>query len=499
MPPKGASTTARPQHARKPSAIANPDPFTKEKGKGKEKGMDAEKGKKDDSAIMPPPPPPCKPPAILEPEMNALEDSLKNVTVTAAQIFRFYADTKKLGVQNRAPRPPRSMTSDLEHELGRYDQICDAIDTHLARSIAILQRDLAREENRIREEEAERARAKAAEASARDRDIEMDTGTGSSNEVSGKQQQVPPSGALAGTGKVPLRRPSKISLSTLHRSPFPLKLDLSSTSLRLGSEEVGLNMSALDNLDALTTLGSMSVDGISGLASPVTLAPKSARPMGPGELPPEVLAALASASGVGNQNMQLPDPSHHVDIDLTLDDDLRVSVDLLNSGDSADKPIELDIESDVMMADLHVSSDIFGEQGGNGKQPSGSPVDSDIEKLFGPETAGMATASNADDGNGVDMSMLLSENHGDEFFASLDPKNNSPHDDSISRRTETGAGQGDGSGDNAGFDYSLFFNESTNQEQIDMMTHFLKMENTGTVAGASGSEKNSALDPSVAT
>ncbi|KAL5495645.1 hypothetical protein ACEPAI_1108 [Sanghuangporus weigelae] len=494
MPPKGASTTARSQHVRKPSAVANPS--TKEKGKGKEKEMDTEKGKKDDSAIMPPPPPPCKPPAVLEPEINALEDSLKNVTVTAAQIFRFYADTKKLGVQNRAPRPPRSMTSDLEHELGRYDQICDAIEIHLARSIAILQRDLAREENRIREEEAEKAREKAAEASARDGDIEMDTGTESSNEVAGKQQQVQPSGALVGTGKIPLRRPSKISLSTLHRSPFPLKLDLSSTSLRLGSEEGGLNMSALDNLDALTTLGSMGVDGISGLASPVTLAPKSARPMGPGELPPEVLAALASASGVGNQNMQLPDPSHHVDIDLTLDD---VSVDLLNSGDSADKPIELDIESDVMMSDLHVSSDIFGEQGANGEHSSGSPVDSEIEKLFGPETAATATTSNADDGNGVDMSMLLSENHGDEFFASLDPKNNGSHDDSIERRTETGAGQGDGSGDNAGFDYSLFFNESTNQEQIDMMAHFLKMENTVTDAGASESEKNSALGPSVAT
>lgn len=95
----------------------------------------------------------------------------------------------------------------------------------------------------------------------------MAAATEGSDEASGKQQ-VTPSGALAGTGRVPLRRPSKISLSTLHRNAFTLKLDLSSASLRLGSEEGGLNMSALDNLDALTSLGSMGVDSISGLASP---------------------------------------------------------------------------------------------------------------------------------------------------------------------------------------------------------------------------------------
>lgn len=47
------------------------------KEKGKEKGMNTEKGKKDDSVIMPPPPLPLKPPATLEPEMGTLEEILK--------------------------------------------------------------------------------------------------------------------------------------------------------------------------------------------------------------------------------------------------------------------------------------------------------------------------------------------------------------------------------------------------------------------------------------
>ena len=136
------------------------------------------------------------------------------------------------------------------------------------RAIAVLQRDLEREENRIREEEAEKARAKAAEMQRADKDVEMANEGGPASESDAKSQEVSTAGTVSGTGRVPLRRPSKISLSTLQRNPFPLKLDLSSSSLRLGPDEGGLNLAALGDLSGLASLGSMGVDSISGLPSP---------------------------------------------------------------------------------------------------------------------------------------------------------------------------------------------------------------------------------------
>lgn len=113
------------------------------------------------------------------------------------------------------------------------------------------------------------------------------------------------------------RRPSAISISSLHRPQFPLKLDLSATSLRITEEEAALFQK--------------------GLASPVTLAPKSARPMGPNEFPPELMAAFAASSAV-------PMDNNH-DIPL-----LGLGVGL---GDSSDKPIELDLDAmDIEMANM---------------------------------------------------------------------------------------------------------------------------------------------------
>ncbi|TFK57689.1 hypothetical protein OE88DRAFT_1651557 [Heliocybe sulcata] len=134
----------------------------------------------------------------------------------------------------------------------------------------------------------------------------------------------PPSGALAPAHSG--RRPSAISLSSLHRPAFPHKLDLSSTALKL------------DEADILAH---------SALASPVTLAPKSARPTASTEFPPDFLSGLAGAS-------EAP-----VDMDLTTPE-LHASgnVDAAGTGNSADKPIELDLDMDV-------DADIFGPPPGS--------------------------------------------------------------------------------------------------------------------------------------
>ena len=131
---------------------------------------------------------------------------------------------------------------------------------------------------------------------------------------------------------IPGRRGSTISISSLHRPQFPLKLDLSSTSLRLTEEEFK-----------------------KGLASPVTLAPKSAR-LGPNEFPPEFMAAFA------NSSVPIDVKSEPPTIDLTLPNSLHAPQEENDStmdngvGDSSDKPIELDL--DIEMANM---TDIFGD------------------------------------------------------------------------------------------------------------------------------------------
>ena len=103
----------------------------------------------------------------------------------------------------------------------------------------------------------------------------------------------------------------------------------------------------------------------SGMTSPVTLAPRTARPgTATGEIPPDLMAAIASSEAAA--------ASHPVDIDLTIDSESAVEPPSINLdidsplGGSADKPIELDLDIEM--------SGIFGPQ------PSGSGV----ENLFSP-------------------------------------------------------------------------------------------------------------------
>lgn len=185
---------------------------------------------------------------------------------------------------------------------------------------------------------------------------------------------------LQSRGSAPInRRQSKISLSTLHRSPFPLKLDLSSSTLRLSMDEVS--------------------KGLTALGSPVTLAPKSARPTTSNEIPPEILAALAAAANA----------DHTMDMDLTLDDHISASGDInagfrvhSELGNSPNKPIELDMDLDMEthMSDVNMT-DIFGDSVETG---SGN---ADIDSLFTPATPSIPLpAQSQNEEPNMDMSIL---------------------------------------------------------------------------------------------
>ncbi|CAL1696736.1 unnamed protein product [Somion occarium] len=228
------------------------------------------------------PPPPDPPQGILVPEIAALSTCVQNMAVKTGQIYGFFADAQRLGIHKHAPNPPCSLMASLGREVEKYDQLCDALELHLTRAISVLKRDLTQEQERIREEERVKVEAAAKEAASNAAEAAANPSTAPS------QVPVSPTSTMelqiSSTERKPVapaRRASTISLSSLHRPPFPHKLDLSS---------IAFNPEDAHPLQ-------------SGPASPVTLAPKSSIPRS--SMPPPDLLS------VGGQA---------VDIDLTLDD-----------------------------------------------------------------------------------------------------------------------------------------------------------------------------------
>ncbi|KAJ3986329.1 hypothetical protein F5890DRAFT_1504545 [Lentinula detonsa] len=356
-----------------------------------------------DSKAMPPPPVPAHPMGILEPEVNALSGCLQNAAIKTAQILQFHHDARQLNIRKHAPDPPRSLQASLGRELEKYDQLCDAIETHLVRAIAVLQRDLKKEQQRIRDEEkatAEAAAAKAeaeAQAAANAQTVSMSPqiplpGSGESvNTTFGAPAPMTSTNhPLVASTTVAGRRPSAISISSLNRPAFPLKLDLSSQSLRMSAD------------DAASFLPS-------GLRSPVTLAPKSARPMDY-----DIMAAFS-------------DP--RVDIDLTLPQtgtSNEMNLDLDSAlGSSVDKPIDLDMDG----IDLdQAMSDLFGDS-----SEAGNDTNTDVGGLFSPDL-------------GTNGDSEISANKVDEnFLSSIGVGAVAGDDDNTDIFASFGVGQGEGS------------------------------------------------------
>jgi len=199
------------------------------------------------------------------------------------------------------------------------------MEIHLHRAIAVLQRDLRREEERLKAEAT--AAAKDAAPVIADTSLLTASPPSISQKPSITSTDISAdTSSAAQTSKTlistPARRQSTVSLSSLQRPPFPHKLDLSSQSLRLNPDEI------------LT----------SGLSSPVTLAPKSSHRQMSQDL---MVAAL-------NDTANMP-----VDIDLTVGDaemnlqqaaGAHAGANLdTGLGSSADKPIELDLDMDMNM------------------------------------------------------------------------------------------------------------------------------------------------------
>ncbi|KAI0932747.1 hypothetical protein AcW1_000226 [Taiwanofungus camphoratus] len=302
------------------------------------------------------------------------------------------------------------------------------MESHLLRAIAVLQRDLSREEERLKAEAVATAAAKAPPVASSSMHT-VSTPPASppqstkamevSTETSSTTNQTPkPSGLVSA------RRQSTISLSSLQRPPFPHKLDLSSSTLRMNPDEIVP----------------------SGLSSPVTLAPRSARTA----LPPDlVMAALNDAAG------------RPVDIDLTAGD---TEMDMQQSGaasavmtmdpslgSSADKPIELDLEdidmeffANATEAGTDVGTDVtgghFNSLPNNGMSNGQNP--GSVNAMPKVEEDLFLNALNAVDNPGVDGDIFasLGDNSSHDRLSSSDSgSQRNPHFSSNLRKHSPGA------------------------------------------------------------
>lgn len=332
-----------------------------------------------------------------------------------------------------------------------------AANPYQLRAIAVLQRDLTREEQRIKAEE-EAAAAAAPKLPSPTTSTAMIT----TPPVSPSQPQIEtlPDGTTRPKPSVPTpRRQSTISLSSLQRPAFPLKLDLSAAALRIHPDEMLPN----------------------GLSSPVTLAPRSARP----SLGPDLMAALGDGRAV--------------DIDLTVDPDISMGSNGEgldpSLGSSADKPIELDLDMEMQF---------FGDTSG-GEAGAGHQNMFDTHTMVAGPSNGEHMKLKVEDGMDIDLLNALQSvgpsPSGEDIFASIgngaSPSGNTPAasgpggSDSqkapvaapspgaflaslgaaTSQPDASGSGSAGPSGQ-AGFDFDLnagFFTEHPTGSEVDMM------------------------------
>ncbi|KAF8557394.1 hypothetical protein OG21DRAFT_1482268 [Imleria badia] len=292
------------------------------------------------SGAMPPPPAPAGKAAILEREANALSSCFK-AKCGGKDWSDLFLPCRR--TQTYAPHPPRTLTASLGRELEKYDQICDAIELQLLRAISVLKRDLTREERRAREAEQAAIAAQAPKIPV----PSVETSDAVPASTLGQGSPIGPSQHIS------MRRPSAISLSSLNRSALPPKLDLSSSSMRISAEEVALFPKGL-------------------VPSPVSLAPKSARPSATADI--DFMAAFASAAAANSG-------SHRIDIDLTDSPPAMIGPVDPALGNSADKPIELDLDNiDIEMSDM---TNLFGDA----PESTSGDGQTTVDSLFSPATA----------------------------------------------------------------------------------------------------------------
>ena len=243
-------------------------------------------------------------------------------------------------------------------------------------------------------------------------------------------QLPPPSGASAIS--LTYRRPSAI-LSSLHRPSFPLKLDLSPAALAAG------------NIDPSTMGQPMDVNvdlGLTSLPSPVTLAPKTARALPNDPSMPDIFS-VGGSQGIPSSvpDSSGPSESGSMSGNVGMKTTVAVQEEVLTGpessregntqlGDSADKPIELDLEGTYddmdLFGDVQTSADRVNGANTTAQASevtvTSTQLDVDMDGLFTPQDnqsnafqldEGMGQSDNAGAAPDPDILASLGSNTGD--------------------------------------------------------------------------------------
>lgn len=248
---------------------------------------------------------------ILGPEVKEMRERLIDSATIMAQMVNHHTDVHKVGVQRQAPFPPRALKESWLRQSELYEELIDTVEIQLRRALAAVEYQIEQEQEKSKiKQEAEEMQKNGTAAGTKSRKGSMfidiprfdemnidpltvhpeiklskDSGTpdGDTDMQDGKVFTEDPASMLddEGSARIPsgavvpkdpgLLRPSRSSISLTSLNRHGLKLDLSSITLD------GLN----DSKSALAEPRVSALGGISaakGAASPVTLAPKSARP-----------------------------------------------------------------------------------------------------------------------------------------------------------------------------------------------------------------------------
>ncbi|PVG03344.1 hypothetical protein CPB86DRAFT_822398 [Serendipita vermifera] len=321
-----------------PTAVAQASQATSTETRGQEKGNDSFLDQK-----------------LLGPEVKALRECLIESATTMAQLVNHHADIHKIGVQNQLPYPPKGLREAWLSQSERYEELIEIMEIQVRRALDAVeyQIEAEKEKMKLKKQAEEMQKAgninKGRKPSSMVIDIprfdktsidpltihpdfqireSVEAENGDVTMVDDSELTDEPSSILESTqegtgaklapGHVPsgaavpkdpgISRGSRssISLTSLNRggNRHGLKLDLSNLTM----EGLAEGKSAIV-ASRISAMGPAGLSGIEPIASPVTLAPKSARPRPgfDGEFPPLGLDdPLESLLKDPLNNMQVP-------------------------------------------------------------------------------------------------------------------------------------------------------------------------------------------------
>ncbi|KAG8982740.1 hypothetical protein FRB90_006587, partial [Tulasnella sp. 427] len=241
-----------------------------------------------------------QPAPLFGPEVKEMFYCIRGAALKGAEIVRYQSDMKQIQGDNDQPAPvPKHLLGAFRRDTERLDQVCDVIEAKILRLMSVLVREINREKAKAAEAAAAKAAleeeqaAAAAALAANDNEpsmtetvksesMEVDTQPAEQRSDADKMPPPPEPNSKLAPPRVSSTAPSVVSLSTLPSSSPDLSEAAAAAAAQTTKARLARNFSLKIDLPAPslggTFPGAVPTAAASRPASPVTLAPKSARP-----------------------------------------------------------------------------------------------------------------------------------------------------------------------------------------------------------------------------